>query len=163
MTIEDDIAKVGEQERRLRFDRFDLTSAWSVGEHIRRLAFERGHALSIDIHINGMQAFFAALPEARPDFEHWIRRKRNLVQRFLRSSYGIGLELKAQNVTLEEKWAIASADYAAHGGCFPIFVNGVGCIGTVTVSGLPQRDDHNLVVEVLALHLGLGVEALRLA
>jgi uncharacterized protein (UPF0303 family) len=163
MAIEDDIAKVGEQERLLRFDRFDLASAWSLGEHLRRLASERGHALSIDIRINGMQAFFAALPETRPDFEHWIRRKRNLVERFLRSSYGIGLELKAQNVTMEEKWGIASADYAAHGGCFPIVVNGVGCIGTVTVSGLPQRDDHNLVVEVLALHLGLDVEALCLA
>jgi uncharacterized protein (UPF0303 family) len=53
-------------------------------------------------------------------------------------------------------------DFAAHGGSFPIIVRGTGCIGAVTVSGLPQRDDHNLVVEALALLLVKDVDALRL-
>ncbi|WP_377297839.1 heme-degrading domain-containing protein [Rhizobium sp. SGZ-381] len=163
MTIEDDIAKVAEQERLLQFDRFDLGDAFSLGVHLRQLAVERGHAVSIDICINGMQAFFVALPQAKPDFEHWIRRKRNLVLRFLRASYGFGLELKAQNTTMEEKFGLNSADYAAHGGGFPITVRGVGCIGAVTVSGLPQRDDHNLVVEALAFHLRLDEASLRLS
>ena len=39
--------------------------------------------------------------------------------------------------------------YAAHGGAFPILLRGTGCIGTVAVSGLPQLEDHRLVVEVL--------------
>jgi len=37
-------------------------------------------------------------------------------------------------------------DYATHGGGFPIFLVGTGCIGAITVSGLPERDDHMLVV-----------------
>ena len=39
--------------------------------------------------------------------------------------------------------------YAAHGGSFPIRVAGVGIVGAVTVSGLPQAQDHALVVEGL--------------
>ncbi|WP_245392519.1 MULTISPECIES: heme-binding protein [Meiothermus] len=41
-------------------------------------------------------------------------------------------------------------------------MQGVGCIGAITVSGLPQREDHELVVEVLAGYLGLPYEELAL-
>ncbi|MET8912572.1 heme-binding protein, partial [Micromonospora sp. NPDC004551] len=40
-----------------------------------------------------------------------------------------------------------------HGGCFPIILKGTGPVGTVTVSGLPQLDDHRLAVEALELFL----------
>ena len=49
-----------------------------------------------------------------------------------------------------------------HGGGFPITLAGTGCIGAVTVSGLPQREDHSLVVEALAHVLGVGLEGLAL-
>jgi uncharacterized protein (UPF0303 family) len=32
-------------------------------------------------------------------------------------------------------------------------------VGTVTVSGLPQREDHQLVVRMLAQHLGVTLDA----
>jgi uncharacterized protein (UPF0303 family) len=38
-------------------------------------------------------------------------------------------------------------------GAFPVLVRGVGMLGTVTVSGLPQADDHRLVVDVLRAFL----------
>ncbi|MGC1635950.1 MAG: heme-binding protein, partial [Candidatus Acidiferrales bacterium] len=53
-------------------------------------------------------------------------------------------------------------DYAPHGGCFPITLAGTGCVGTITASGLPQRDDHNLVVAVLQDYLQLTGENLAL-
>lgn len=163
MTAEDDLKIVGEQEKLLEFDRFDLAAAWSLGSRLRELSISRSHVLAIDVHINGMQAFFTSLPGAKPDFEHWIRRKRNLVQRFQRSSYAIGLDLAQQQASLESKWGLPTADFAAHGGCVPIKVTGVGCIGTVTVSGLPQREDHNLVVEGLARELGVWDNLPKLA
>ena len=39
---------------------------------------------------------------------------------------------------------------------------GTGCVGTITVSGLPQRQDHELVVEALAGLLGQPLGELAL-
>jgi uncharacterized protein (UPF0303 family) len=44
--------------------------------------------------------------------------------------------------------------YAAHGGAFPILIRSVGPVGVVVVSGLPQVEDHRMVVAALRDHLG---------
>ena len=72
----------------------------------------------------------------------------------------MGLEVGA---SLFEKYALPMADFAAHGGAFPICVQGSGAIGSVTVSGLPQRTDHELVVEALCVELGKDYAKLALA
>ena len=51
---------------------------------------------------------------------------------------------------------------SSHGGSFPLHVAGVGCVGAVTVSGLPQRDDHALVVEALAATCGVPIDEFQL-
>ncbi len=81
-----------------------------------------------------------------PDNPRWVQRKSNGVARFHRSSYAIGLALEQTSRTFSERYNLPDADYAAHGGSFPIHVTGTGIIGCVTVSGLPQREDHNLVI-----------------
>lgn len=44
--------------------------------------------------------------------------------------------------------------YASRGGTFPLFVKGTGPMAAVAVSGLPQKADHDLVVEALTLFHG---------
>jgi uncharacterized protein (UPF0303 family) len=85
------------------------------------------------------------------------------VARFHRSSYAVGLSLKAKNESLFEKQGLSVADYATHGGSFPLAVDGAGVVGCVTVSGLAQRADHELVVEALCAELGRDYAQLRLA
>ena len=85
-----------------------------------------------------------------------------MVSRLYRSSYAVGLALKARNITLQEKYALPATDYASHGGAFPIALAGTGVIGAVTVSGLAQRDDHELVVETLCLERNRHYVDLRL-
>ncbi len=109
-----------------------------------------------------MQVFYAALDGATPDNPNWVRRKRNTVFRLFKSSYATGLSLLKQQTNLQAKLGLPDAEFAAHGGSFPIVVKGTGCIGAVTVSGLPQREDHNLVVEALAELLGADHDALKL-
>ena len=43
-----------------------------------------------------------------------------------------------------------------------LFPARAGVIGSVTVSGLPQREDHEMVVEALCAELGLEYSSLRL-
>jgi uncharacterized protein (UPF0303 family) len=91
-----------------------------------------------------------------------VQRKSNVVARFHRSSYAIGLTLEQTNRTFSDRYNLPDADYAPHGGCFPIHVTGTGIIGSVTVSGLTQREDHNLAVEALCLELRRDYNALKL-
>lgn len=50
---------------------------------------------------------------------------------------------------LAEKCGVPETEFTAHSGAFPLTVRGVGLVGVVTVSGLPQLDDHRRVVAVL--------------
>ena len=162
MTLDQDLDRIARQEKRLQFESFGLDTTWAVGARLRALAEARGAAVAIDIELNGWSVFFTAMPGATPDNADWIRRKRNVVRRFQRSSYAIGLDLQKQGTTLTEKVGVEARDYAPHGGCFPINLRGTGCVGLITVSGLPQRADHELIVEVLAESLGQSYAELAL-
>ncbi len=161
MGLTEDLACVALQERELRFPRFDEQVAWDLGARLRTLAQERGLAVVIDVRRFGQPLFYAALQGTTPDNPEWVRRKSNVVARYHRSSYGMGLSLRSKGQTLEER-GHATADFAAHGGSFPLYVEGAGVIGSVTVSGLPQRDDHELVVEALCGLLGKDYATLKL-
>ncbi len=81
---------------------------------------------------------------------------------FHRSSYASGLRLQQDQTDLTARWGLPARDYAAHGGAFPIRIAESGVVGTIAVSGLPQREDHALVVEVLAAYLGKPLAGLAL-
>ena len=65
----------------------------------------------------------------------------------------MGQMLKSKGKRIEESYLIPESEYAAHGGCFPIIVKGTGMVGTITVSGLPQEEDHKLVVQSIRAFL----------
>jgi uncharacterized protein (UPF0303 family) len=161
MGLAEDIERVGLQERELHLPRLDAKVAWELGTLLRSLAVERGLSLVIDVRRFGQPMFYAALEGTTPDNPEWVRKKSNVVARFHRSSYGLGLHLKMKGQTLEER-GLPLADFAAHGGAFPLHVEGAGIVGAVTVSGLPQRADHELVVEALCAMLGRDYASLKL-
>ena len=162
MNIDDDLARIAAQEERLRFSRFDPGLAWELGLALKQAAERRQAPVAIDVSLAVQPLFHCALDGATPDNTEWVRRKRNVTLRFFRSSYAIGLELKRDGRTLAEKYGLSSTDYMAHGGSFPIRLAGPTCIGAITVSGLPQRDDHDLVIRTLAGFLGEDGAALAL-
>ena len=163
MGVSEDLERVGLQERELVLPRLDAQVAWELGTRLRRLAIERGLAVVIDVRRFGQPLFYAALDGTTTDKVEWVRSKINVVARFHCSSYAAGLKLKAKNETLADQQGLPLADYATHGGSFPLAVAGAGVVGSVTVSGLPQRADHELVVEALCGLLGRDYAELRLA
>ncbi|MGW0797039.1 heme-degrading domain-containing protein [Streptomyces sp. NPDC002692] len=144
-----DIAELEAQERRLVLPRFTHDDAWTLGTLLVELARERGAPVAVDIRRGGQQLFHAALPGSTPDNDAWIDRKRRVVERYGCSSLLVGTRFRAKGTTFEESSRLDPDTYAAHGGAFPVAVEGAGVIGTVVVSGLPQLDDHAMVVEAL--------------
>jgi uncharacterized protein (UPF0303 family) len=163
MSTSDDLLKISFQEETLLLPRFDPDVAWRIGASLRELAMARGFGLVIDIRRFGQQLFYSALTGTTPNNPDWVRRKSNVVAHFHRSSYAMGLEMELKKTSLEERYGLPFSEYAAHGGSFPIRVASAGVIGSVTVSGLPQRADHEFVVEALCLETGQSYQSLRLA
>jgi uncharacterized protein (UPF0303 family) len=161
-TLERDLEKIALQESRLVFKQFDANIAWALGCELRKLAESLEAPVAIDISLHDRQLFHCAMIGATPDNTDWVRRKRNTVLRCHKSSYGIGQKYALEGGSFHKKTGSSLQDYATHGGGFPITLEGLGCIGAITVSGLPQREDHMFVVRVLAEYLGLNLTELML-
>ena len=156
MAIEDDLARLKEQEKALVFSAFDEAEAFALGTRLRGTALERGLPVVIDIRFWDRPLFFAALPGATAANAEWARRKINAVRLYQKCTYRMFLEQGAQSRILPPDHGLGPQEHAIAGGAFPIRVAGFGALGAIAVSGLPQRDDHRLVSEVLAAHLGLA-------
>jgi uncharacterized protein (UPF0303 family) len=147
------IAAIEEQEARLQFTRFTHDDALRLGGLLVRLGTERSLGITVDITKGEQQVFHAALPGTTADNDFWVARKVRTVRRYAASSFLVGRRHKAEGKDFNTASGLPLELYAAHGGCFPIVIRDAGLIGTVTVSGLAQADDHALVVEALELFL----------
>lgn len=160
--LTNDLAQLALQEEHLQFDAFTPDTAWQLGTRLKKAVEAQGEAVAIDIALTGQPLFFFAMPGTTPDNVDWIRRKKNIVNRFQRSSYALNREEKLSGGTLMQKSGLDRRDYVAAGGCFPIRVRGAGYVGTITISGLPQRIDHSIIVDVLAEWLNQPLDKLAL-
>ena len=157
-----DLDRIKEQQRRLQLSAFDEDTAWRLGNDLRQRAIERGAAITIEVRLGAETVFLHAMAGTSPANADWARRKRNVVEWLHRPSYAVGLEADGDGRSVLDLMGLPDRDVACHGGSFPIVVEGVGCIGAVTVSGLPQRADHELVVEALAALCGVELDDVRL-
>lgn len=153
---ESDIAKVIRQEELLVFKSFDEADAWKLGNALRVEAEKYQTGVVIEISRGDELLFFTAMPGTTSVHSDWARRKRNLVNLMHTSSYLVGLEIKFLSST-DKVSHLDEVNYAWHGGCFPIRVEGAGVVATATVSGLPQREDHKLVSDAIADYLGVDL------
>lgn len=142
------------EARELQLAAFDTHIAWTIGSYIKQRATAEDMPIAFEVSKIGQQVFFFAMPGAVPDNAHWIRRKRLVVERFHQSSLMMKLLADREGKPLLERYILSADDYVASGGSVPLIVAGSGCVGTVTVSGLTQYEDHRLAAEAIRQAIG---------
>src|SRR4051812_10844195 len=147
------VAELAAEEQHLQFSSFTNDDAWELGSALVAVARDRGAPVVIDVTRNGHQLFRAALPGSAPDNDSWIARKQRVVHRFGHSSLYVRQASIERGTTFEDEFGLDRAEYAAHGGAVPVLVRSVGPVGVVAVSGLPQLEDHRMVVAAIRAHL----------
>jgi uncharacterized protein (UPF0303 family) len=162
MTVASDIKKIAEQEATLVLESFDEAVAFQLGTALRDRALKDRLPICIDIRTFDRPLFYAALPGSNASNPDWARRKFNALTRWLKSTYRLALEKKNVDGIVDPREGLSGEDYVLAGGAFPIRVKNAGVIGAIIVSGLPQREDHGLVVDTLCDHLGIDRKKMAL-
>ncbi len=162
MAVAEDIALIKRQETTLVFSTFDEAVAFKIGSAIRDRALAENLPVIVDIRTFDRPLFYAAMPGSNASNPDWARRKTNVVKRFLKSTYRMVLEQQRPDRTFKIGDALDISDYILAGGGFPVTVRGAGVIGVIALSGLPEREDHGVVVDVICDHLGIDKHQLAL-
>ena len=142
-----------QEEQELQFAKFNEATAWQIGSQLVEQGINKSLPITIDITRGSHQLFHASLPGTSSDNDEWVKRKVRLVYRFGHSSFYMGQLLKSKGKRIEDAYLLSESEYAPHGGCFPIILKNTGMIGTITISGLPQEEDHKLVVQAIRDYL----------
>lgn len=148
------IDRIEGEVRTLQLGSFSQADALALGLLLVDLATERKLPVAIDIRRKEHVLFHVSLPGATPDNEIWVEKKSRTAERYAEPSLLVGLKGRLGGGTLEDNGWFDQTRYAPHGGAFPIYVKGTGHVATVTVSGLPQKADHDFVVEAITSFLG---------
>ncbi|WP_413736970.1 heme-degrading domain-containing protein [Sodalis sp. RH21] len=162
MNVQQQLALCQHHQRLLYLPQFSHQLAWRLGERIKHYAEHQGLALAIDITVNQHRIFSYAMPGTTAENLDWARRKRNVVDLLAMGSYTAGLMLELRQETLQQRYGVASRDFAALGGGYPLQVANAGIVGSVTVSGAPHLEDHNILLVVLAEFCGLPAGSIEM-
>ncbi|MBK6468875.1 MAG: heme-degrading domain-containing protein [Rhodobacter sp.] len=148
MTDAPDSATLATEAARLVFPRFTEDTALALGLKLVELARVGNLPVVIDIRSSDRCFFHAALPGSAPLNDRWARRKSATALVFHEASLLVGTRNREKSDSLA-KHGLPADDFADHGGAVPIRVEGVGVVAVVTVSGLPQVEDHRLAVRAI--------------
>jgi uncharacterized protein (UPF0303 family) len=140
-----DIAEIEAELAGLELSSFDEGTALRLGNILIDMAKVDQLPVVINIRSVNRTFFHAALAGSAPLHEIWARRKSNIALTFHEPSLLVGLRHKEKGESLA-KHGLDPAEFADHGGAVPIRVAGAGVVAVATVSGLPQVEDHKLVV-----------------
>lgn len=142
------------QEQQLQLPHFNPELAWQLGCRLRELARSQGAAVAMEVYGFGQVLFANAMAGTVPANQDWVRRKRNGVLLHGHSSQYLALYYRNKGKVYESQPHVDASQYCAAGGSFPLIIRGSGLVGAVTVSGLTDEGDHQLVTQALAQLLG---------
>ncbi len=147
------LSEIDKEESKLIFERFGLKEAHVIGLYLVKMAQEKTMAITIDIQIGQHQVFHYACEGTNEENDEWIIRKNNVARHFKKSSFYISRMLIDYDKNISEDYNLDESDYAPFGGSVPILVEERGMVGTITVSGLLDHIDHEVVVKGIKWYL----------
>jgi uncharacterized protein (UPF0303 family) len=148
------LESLAREQRELLIPEFSYAFAWRVGVLLHDRAVQEGYPIAITVAQGSDLIFSVLMPGAVPDNLGWAARKRAVVNRFHRSSLALRLEAEASGRDFYQRYGLPRKDYAASGGGVPLTLAGGSVVGCVAVSGLPDVDDHRIIVETLRTIVG---------
>lgn len=146
MNIIRDLEELLLEEKELEFRSFDENKALILGLKIIENAKSVGN-VSIQIIKNEQLMFYYSMEGTSIDNQTWCERKSNVVKRFKHSSLYLKNKYLKRNLEFNSYLTLDSNIYQAKGGSLPLFIKGAGVVGSITVSGMADQKDHQLVVK----------------
>lgn len=134
---------------KIELDTFSNAIAMDMGIRIVELARSRNQAIAIEISRLNQSVFLYVEDGLPADKHNWLRRKANVAKYFEESSLAVRHTLEKRAMSLEKPFGLDEKDYIAKGGSIPVFVKNAGLIATITVSGLRDFEDHDIIIEAL--------------
>ena len=156
MDIDKAIMIIAGQEETLRFGSVSENDLQAIGRDAASRIRAMGRTGIVEVNINGLTVYMESI-NANTDNMEWVRRKRNLASRFWRSSLHTALEYRKTGKTLEGR-GMDWRDYALSGGSFPILLESGIPVGTITVSGMTEWEDHQTAADAIAAFLEVDIE-----
>ncbi len=147
------IEELKKQQKQLVFQEFSEETAWRIGSRIRERAAEKQYSVAVSITLGRKCLFYCSMPGTAPINDDWIRRKENTVYKFHKSSYEMSLYMQLKQDNLSGRYGLDRADYAAAGGAVPLILKSVGVAGAISVSGMSEDEDHELIAGVIKDYL----------
>ncbi|MBN8667227.1 MAG: heme-binding protein [Chitinophagales bacterium] len=135
--------------KKIELDHFSNRIAFDIGLKIVELAKSRNQHIAVEVSRLNHTVFLFVDDNLPADKHNWLRRKANVAKRFEESSLSVKNDLKDGQMSLDKTFGLDERDFIAKGGSIPIFIKNAGMIGTITVSGLRDEEDHNIIIESL--------------
>lgn len=130
------------------YPRFDEKIALDLGQRLTEIALNEGLGIVINIRTANRTLFHAATPNSAALNDLWARRKSNMALITGKASLMVGVQNRAKGRSLLDD-GLTLTEYAENGGAVPVIVTTSGMVAVVTVSGLPQVEDHALVIRAM--------------
>jgi uncharacterized protein (UPF0303 family) len=137
------------EARTLELESLSHKDAIEIGEITMDFGFQRGLAIAVEIRLKEWIVFHASLPGSTTESDLWIARKARVVLATGNSTMYERVLAEEQGIDWYAVNGFSEETHAIHGGGLPLNVKGMGCVGMMLISGLPQVQDHLLGVEVL--------------
>jgi uncharacterized protein (UPF0303 family) len=129
------------------------SQAIEIGEIGFAKARARALPIIVEVRMGQWTVFKVALTGSTIDNDSWVARKARVVVATGKSTIFERVSAEERGVDWYVETGLSEELHAIHGGGLALNVAGVGLVGILLISGLPQVEDHLFGVEVITEYL----------